>query len=207
MNDTELENGLKLTLKNAQQLIEEADGLVVFERYSRAFTLYQLGTEEIGKCIILFKAIIDYYNEFTIDLDYLRENGFFDHKEKTKESLKVELLVIESFEKHIGSETGFKQKIIEDFNNTSQINDNKNNSLYVSINDDIFKSPDDLITKEMVNELWLLSKIRLEGIKPFIRTLTEMKEIAKVAKELLDLKDKKDEKIDLTQQDGQIKHV
>jgi len=186
MTDTELENGFMLSLKNAQRLIEEADGLAIFERFSRAYTLYQLGIEEIGKCLIIYNALLDYYNGESIDAPYLKKHGFFEHKDKTQESLKLELLVIDFFEKHIGRETGFKQKIIDDFNNVNQINNNKNNSLYVSIKDNTFCFPDNVITIEMVNEIALLAKIRLEAIKPFQRPLTEIETIARGVKELID---------------------
>jgi len=84
MNDVELDNGLKITFKNASRLIEEADGLAVFERYSRTYTLFQIATEEIGKFILIFHAILDFYNGKTIDEKYFEDNDLRKHKHKTK---------------------------------------------------------------------------------------------------------------------------
>jgi len=190
MNDVELENGLKLTYENATRLIEEAEGLVVFERYSRAYTLFQLATEEIGKFILIFHALLDFYNGITIDEKYFKDNHFKDHMHKTKKSLLIELIVIEHFESHIGHETGLKQKIWNDFNNVNELNNRKNQSLYVSIKDDKFVFPDTVITKDMVNDIGLLTKIRLKGIEPFIQPLPKMQEIAIGLKELLNNPDK-----------------
>jgi len=58
MTEVQLLNGLKLSYENASQLIEEADGLFIFERYSRAYALYQLAIEEVGKALIIFQAIL-----------------------------------------------------------------------------------------------------------------------------------------------------
>lgn len=52
----ELKNGFDLALENARDLFDEAKGLAIFEHYSRAYTLYQLSIEEVGKCIILLRV-------------------------------------------------------------------------------------------------------------------------------------------------------
>ena len=185
MNDVELENGLKLTYKNAIRLIEEADGLLIFERYSRAYTLYQLAAEEIGKFVLIFHAMLDFYNGIVIDEKYFEDKAFRDHKPKTKKSLLIELIVIEHFEKYIGHETGLKQKIWDDYENVNELNNRKNQSLYVSIKDDKFVFPDSIITKDMVNNIGLLTKIRLKGIEPFNKPLPIMKKIASGLQEIL----------------------
>ena len=184
MNDSEIEKGYKITFENARKLIEEADGLKLFERFSRAYSLYQLAIEEIGKCIILFRALLDFYLGKSINKDYLDSMGFFNHKKKTRESLISELFAIISFEKSTGKETNLKQKIFDDYNSVHELNNKKNQSLYVDIIDDKFKSPDSIITKEMVDDISTTAHIRLKAIEPFLRPLIEMKEIAKKLDEL-----------------------
>jgi len=98
--------------------------------------------------------------------------------------------VIVSFDRHTGHETGFKQKIWNDYNNVNDINNLKNQSLYVSIKDDKFVSPDIVITKDMVKDIGLWTLIRLKGIEPFIQPLPIMREVASGLQELLNNPDK-----------------
>ena len=63
MTDVELERGYKLTYENATNLIKEADLLFQNNYLPRAYTLYQLAIEEIGKCTIIYRAIIEFYWE------------------------------------------------------------------------------------------------------------------------------------------------
>ena len=48
--------------------------------------------------------------------------------------------------------------------NVNDINNLKNQSLYVSIKDDKFVSPDIVITKDMVKDIGLWTLIRLKGM-------------------------------------------
>jgi AbiV family abortive infection protein len=190
MTDTELENGLKLSLENAKQLTEEADGLMIFNRYPRAYSLYQLASEEIGKIIIIFHSILDFYNGTQIDEAYFEENQFKNHQQKTKKALMIELIVIEHFEKHINKDSGLKQKILEDFNNTNELNDQKNQSLYVSIKENTFVSPNSSITKKMAEDLAFSTKLRFAGIELFIQPLGVLKEVSTGLNELVSNEEK-----------------
>ena len=55
-----VKNGFDLALENARDLFNEAKGLAIFEHYSRAYTLYQLSIEEVGKCILFLHALIKF---------------------------------------------------------------------------------------------------------------------------------------------------
>ncbi|GHV05554.1 hypothetical protein FACS189416_5330 [Bacteroidia bacterium] len=182
MTDKELERGFNLTLRNAKELIEEANGLAIFERYSRAYSLYQLAIEEIGKCIIIYVAILDYYMGITVNEKYLRDKGFFNHKEKTKASLKSELLVISLFEKSTGKKTNLSQDVIEDSENIDQINEKKNQSLYVGLKEDNFLSPNFMINKNMVDEIAYKACVRWKGAEPLMLPLKKMKFLAEEIK-------------------------
>ena len=186
MTDKDLEKAYNLTFNNAKELIEEADGLRIFERYPRAYTLYQLTIEEIGKCNIIYSAILDFYMGTTIDNNYLKKRGFFDHKEKTKSSLSSELIAIKSFEKHIGKETNLSQKVVDDYNNVEEINNKKNQSLYVGLIGDNFFAPSSMITKEMVDGIFMTAHIRWKATEPQLQPLETMKVIAEGVKDLLE---------------------
>lgn len=184
MTDTELERGYKLTFENVKRLLEEADGLRIFDRYERAYTLYQLAIEEIGKCSILFRAIINFYLEETIDLNYLKKEGYFQHQAKTLESLKSEIIAITFFEESIGKKTGLIEETLYDYSHVEDLNNNKNDSLYVGIKDEIFYAPNTTITKEKTEDIAFKAHLRYKAIEPFLQPLEEMKKIADGVKEL-----------------------
>ena len=186
MTDIELENGYKLTYENATNLIKEADLLFQNIFLPRAYTLYQFAIEEIGKCSILYKAIIEYNWGVPINFDYLKQKGFTDHKSKTKDSLHTELFAIQMFEKHIGAESSLKESIYWDYDNVNLINDKKNNSLYVGLSDQKFLSPNQAISYKDVAEIQYKAKIRLKTSENHLRPLEEMKEIALQLKEILE---------------------
>lgn len=185
MNDLELENGYRLAFDNAQKLIDEADILDGFDLYPRAYALYQLSIEEIGKCSILYRAILDYFMGTLITIDYLNKLGFFDHKTKTRESMISEILVIERFERSIGQDSGLKEEIADEYRNVKESNMKKNQSLYVDLVDDKFVSPVSMITKQMVEGIKLKARIRYKAIEPLLKPLCEMKNIAIELKTIL----------------------
>ena len=185
MDDKTLEKGYRLTFDNAEQLIIDADILKKSGRHQRAYTLYQLAIEEIGKCRILWKAIIEYYHGKEITLKYLKKNGFINHQGKTKESLTSEFSAIWFYEQSSGNKLDeMKNQIGDDYKNVSVIDLKKNRSLYVDVESDNFISPVDSITKEMVDEIELKAKIRFNSEEPIMKSLEEMKKTAQGIKEL-----------------------
>lgn len=153
---------------------------------SRAYTLFQLAIEEIGKCYILSRAILDYYMGTMINEDYLKGLGFCNHKIKTKESLELELRAIQAFEKHIGLEIGLIQVLINDVQNVDEINKRKNRSLYVDIEENKFVSPISEITKEIAEEIQDKAIFRLKAIEPIWQPLSETRKIAEKLKIILE---------------------
>lgn len=179
MDDKTLEKGYQLTFDNAKQLIHDADTLKNNERYQRAYTLYQLAIEEIGKCRILWKAIIEFYHGKQISVNYLKKNGFFKHTDKTQKSLMSELSAIWLYELSSGKDLEeMKSQITEDYKNVSDINLLKNRSLYVDIEASDFVSPVDSITKNMIAKIEQKAKIRFRAEEPIMKPLSEMKETA-----------------------------
>jgi len=179
MDDKTLEKGYQLTFDNAKQLIYDADTLKKNERYQRAYTLYQLAIEEIGKCRILWKALIEFYQGREISATYLMKNGFTKHTDKTQKSLLSELSAIWLYEQTSGKNLEeMKSQISDDHKNVSGINLLKNRSLYVDIEKSDFVSPVDSITKNMTDKIEQKAKIRFKAEEPIMKSLPEMKKTA-----------------------------
>lgn len=145
-----------------------------------------MAIEEVGKCYILYSAIISYYQGTEIDICYLRKEGFFEHQDKAKHSIKVELYVIHLLEKSGKKFTELKKTLVEDYENVKQFNNLKNKSLYMNLEDGKFESPDSIISKEMVEEIAKTTTIRYKGIEPFLQPLSEMKPIAEKLKKIME---------------------
>jgi AbiV family abortive infection protein len=178
MNDKELEKGFQLVIENATSLIKEAKLLLENNYLARAYTLAQLSIEEVGKANMLHKAILSYYLGEKVSSKYLDKLGFRDHKEKTKNSLNSELIAIWMYEKSVGKKTGLRDSLLDDYNKIEDLNNLKNKSLYVSVDEDAFISPNNCITKDMVLSLLQKAEIRLAAEEPLLRPLEEMKKSA-----------------------------
>ena len=77
---------------NAGQLIEDALILKENQRYARAYTLFQLATEEIGKSLLTINFLLfkDYTNKKS-QQEFLKE--FRDHKIKASISTGIDFLM------------------------------------------------------------------------------------------------------------------
>lgn len=193
LSDDELLKGYKMTLENAKQLIEDADILKNAGNLPRAYTLFQLSIEEVGKSAILWRALVESQYGTTITSKYLKSQGFSKHETKTQESLYSELATLYIYETSTGNSAGtVGEEIIDEFNNVDKYNLRKNRSLYVDINDDDkFVSPLTEITIELVEQISDNAKLRFvieSNGSP--TTLDEIKETAARLKELENNPDK-----------------
>ena len=180
----ELKNGFDLTLENARDLFNEAKGLAIFEHYSRAYTLYQLSIEEVGKCIILLRALIEGSLGVNIDSHYLRLLGYFDHQSKTRTSLWAESVMLKFFEQSTGHDiTEFLKELEYDALHVKDINALKSESLYVGFNGNKFVAPKSVITKEMVDDIAFKADIRIHAIIPMFPTEEQLDEIVEFFKQ------------------------
>ena len=176
----ELKNGFDLALENAKELFQEAEGLAIFEHYSRAYTLYQLSIEEIGKCIILLRAVIDGSKGLDIGYSYLKSLGYFDHQSKTRCSLGAERVLFKLFEKSTGYDCSELLKNVElGVGKVNETNMLKNNSLYVGFVGDKFVSPKTVITKEMVDEISVTADLRIRAVIPMFPSKEQLVVISK----------------------------
>ena len=138
LSNNELEIGIEKSLKNAKELIEEGDILFNANRFSRAYCLYQLGAEEVGKSRILFALVMKRQLGEIIGYKVVNRE-FIDHQSKSEGALTFEmiaLLMMYSSKKDKSAEER-KQIFLDSMerisieNDVKVLNNHKNNSLYV----------------------------------------------------------------------------
>ncbi|TDU33698.1 AbiV family abortive infection protein [Gelidibacter sediminis] len=183
MNLEQYFDGISKSLSNAKDLFDDAEILFNLERYQRAYTLYQLSIEEIGKASLIYS--------FVLDKDYNNENefkvfkkSFLSHKQKTVSSNGIDLIF--SF---LNNDVRIKKKLIYQYflfdKHLSQLNDYKNRSLYTDISNNKFISPKETITKEITDEIKFVAEIRLNVAKVFLKVgMEEFDGIKKASKNL-----------------------
>jgi len=168
----------KLALQNAEELSNEAELLLKNKHFSRAFTLYQLSIEETGKSAILFNSVL--FNQFKTPSDkakILKE--IKDHKVKTKVSQGIDLvlaMVTEDYE----IKKSLLNNALTQHKEINKINNFKNYSLYLSIIDNKFIKPSEIINKKLAEEFKFYAKIRLNATRQYQESMSsKFEEIAK----------------------------
>ena len=165
INQVTLINCVKKCLQNARELFDEAEILKDNNKYPRAYTLYHLSIEEIGKIFIIF--------QYLVQDDYSEENSkkfnreFADHKTKINTSRKIEKIMLFLIQTELKEEVlnilTYNKEAIE------KLNDFKNLSLYCSIdNKSVFK-PSDIIGLDEVKLIRPNSELRLILSEQFCR--------------------------------------
>lgn len=96
------------SLKNAEQLFEEGQLLKVNQRLARAYTLFQLALEEVGKATLAFSLLFrGTFNDK--EEKKLFEDGFRSHKIKTWASAKINIVALQ-----LADDAETKKALIED---------------------------------------------------------------------------------------------
>ena len=174
----ELKQGYKHTLRNAIHLIEEAEILTDHKHYSRAYVSYHFAIEEMGKCVILYRAILDHYMGTEITLDHLKDLGFSDHKTKMQHSIKSLLYPV-----ILAKRSGLNMQpiidgLIDDMGRIGEDFRIRNLGMYVDFDGHNFTFPRAQINKEMVDEIASKAELRLGALKPYLQPLETMEEVA-----------------------------
>lgn len=179
MKDQELEKGFNLTIENAKSLIEEGKILKANGYYARAYTLNQLALEEAGKATLIYVAILNYYQGVSIDDNYFKTQKFYDHERKTKAALSEFLIVINRYEKSTNNKMkALKNAITKYENDTTLLNNAKNNSLYVFIESDSFQNPVTFISEKNVSDIEFMAVCIVESVSLILEPLDKMKSAA-----------------------------
>jgi AbiV family abortive infection protein len=156
-----IRHGIKKSFDNASALLCEADILKRNKKYARGYTLCQIAIEELAKIPMLFGLWINRINGNKINYKRLNEN-FKDHPQKTKLSAQWEIIFLKTFKEQTGStwpEEVIKknEKIIAKI---EELNVTKNESLYVSVVNNDFQLPEELIHEETFNNLYATALLR-----------------------------------------------
>lgn len=183
--DKNIINGMKKSLKNSESLLNEALLLQSHKNFARAYTLCQFSLEEQGKVQILFELWIKRINGNQIDYEQMNKN-FINHKTKTKISIDTEITFWETMKERTGYD--WIDKIIDDREKLrlqiSTFNNLKNESLYVSIKNDDFQSPEEVIGEEEYKNIFSDAYMRLGFSKNFVLAVEEhINKIAKLIKD------------------------
>jgi AbiV family abortive infection protein len=171
MDKTEYLNGINKTLANAIALYEDAEILLKNERYSRAYTLYQLSIEEVGKIILIYNFLI-YQNIQDISEQKKIKREFTNHKSKTQHSIGLDILLA-----FLISDQELKKKILyqvhKQQNELEQLNLLKNSSLYTDIKNGKFIQPQEIITEKLTTDIKFIAEVRLNLAKGFFKIAIE----------------------------------
>jgi len=163
----DLLEAVEKSLKNAEELIEEAKLLKSHKKFARSYTLYQLSIEEIGKMSLTFNFLM--YDDIEDDLQckaFLK--NFTHHQTKTKISIGLDLIFALN-----SDASNFNKEVVKNFLNKSSkeniniSNNLKNYSLYTSLIENKFYSPSEIITEDKVNDIEFWANLRLEIANSF----------------------------------------
>lgn len=181
LDDVELENGIRLAWENANSLIQEAKLLMEHEHYCRAYTIFQLASEEFGKCQILMYCLIQYYSGFQIDEKYINDCGFTNHQLKYARINNFIVRILEIPAAHELKPHPLYSEFLSDIINVKAKDRLKNLSLYVSIINGKFALPENQISKtdviqiqKKVNSYRIFIKFFIEQPISFFEMLAQL---------------------------------
>lgn len=173
----------KKSLENANELIVEGNLLLENNKYARAFTLFQLSTEETGAALLIIESILfDTYKKKK------QQNALWNqirnHKIKIKSSQRIDLLLAKTI-----ADEKLQKTLLNNYIKQSEEIDNINNykkySLYVSFIDKKTVKPTEKFNKKIVDDFKFYAEIRHATTKQFIEALVNnLDEIVKKIKEI-----------------------
>lgn len=163
-----LENAVSNALDNAKELFEEAEILENKQKFPRAYTLFHLAIEEVGKVFIIFKYLLG--NDYSEDKMKKFDAEFRQHKTKIDLATNIDVIaawLIKGGEltKEIIEKATYTKKQIDN------LNDLKNLSLYSFFHKDLSYKPSDMIQKEDVEEIHLIAEYRIKGTEDLVKVL------------------------------------
>lgn len=183
-------DALLITYNNAVQLYEDATLLEKNNRLARAFTLYHISFEEAGRFSLIIKNLFKYFlGEIKAnELNYgnLKKQGYENHIKKLNESLlyMFKLPIFNTVVNEKG-EPDALLKIYEQFSeDIPKLNKLKNDSLYITFENNSFKSPSDLIDEDSIFKAKIFAEIQIDTMKKFLNWIKEKGGINEIENEL-----------------------
>lgn len=156
------------SLENANELIGEAEILKNHERTSRAYGLFQLSIEEVGKSIYCYLLLVQ--NNFNNKNEEKKFKTFFkSHDKKTYESTRLDLFIAQViFKGNFVGALNFLKKSIAETRQLGTIVEKKNRSFYTSIVKDQIVIPSTQISEQMLREVEFNARTRFNAANAFI---------------------------------------
>lgn len=156
-------------IENAKNLFEEAQLLYTNERLSRAYFLFCICNEELGKSVMITSAIVELVNESIDWKKFWRR--LRNHKDKTGTIEHLENIFISSDANF--TEPNDIKKIIP------ELEEFKMASLYSDMFQNDFFVPDEIIPRYIVDSLLELTLKRIDFITSTVRSKDTLKNITK----------------------------
>lgn len=165
------ENIIEVTrksLSNAEELINDALLLEQNQRYARAYTLYQLSIEEIGKALISFYLLIQGGLNDEKNVKKFKKD-FLSHQIKTKQTTHMDFLLAKvAFKGNPKEAVKFLEHSVYESDNVKILNNYKNYSLYTSYIEGVFVKPSEVIGREKVENIKFRAKTRFYAANAFL---------------------------------------
>jgi len=175
-----LEDALLNALSNAEELYQEAVILKDNKRYARAYTLFHLSIEEIGKVFIIYKYLLG--NDYSDDQMKEFEKEFKQHKVKIDFATNIDVLA------NWVNEGGLTAEILEKATYSKKqiddLNDLKNLSLYSFFHKGSSFKPSDMIEDKDVEQIHFIAEYRIKGTSDLSKVfLPDLDRLIKVIEE------------------------
>ncbi len=183
LTEKELINGIRKCILNGEHLISDAKLLQLNNRKERAYTLFQLASEEIGKASLILNFLI-FEDINDVESINIFMNDFKKHKLKTDYFISFDYLLILALKDLLKNKTKFLSATLYEHQNLNKIDNKKNFSLYTSILNDKFITPQELITKEDLEHIEFRVFTRFKIAKPMLEIAT--KNVSAIRKYIVD---------------------
>lgn len=153
----QIDQGIDALLKNASQLVAEANTLLGVSAFARAFALAHLAREEFSKVTMLHAAGARMAAGHQVDWQSLMKR-LRDHKAKLRmETVENALFMIGNGLTEKGEESLSNIAAVSEYRNSQ-----KNDSLYVGVTEGRFILPQDAITEHKARRTVKLAELRLQ---------------------------------------------
>lgn len=163
-----LEKAVLNALNNAKELFEEAVILEENKKYARAYTLFHLSIEEVGKVFIIFKYLLG--NDYSDDQMKKFDIEFRQHKVKIDLAANIDVIATWLMD---GGEltTEIIENVTYSKKQIEKLNELKNLSLYSFLHNGSSFKPSDVIEQKDVEEIHLTAQYRLKGTSDLSKVL------------------------------------
>lgn len=175
----EIDKGMLKCTENSSSLIEDAKILLERKRYPTAYALLQLANEETAKIKILIRLALEKRSEIVL-MDEERKQYFnslfVSHKEKNRLMGYTDQNFNELAEKINLPKFRDSKSIKAEIEHPKELDKLKQNAIYVSIVDNKFVQPIEVITEEDCTERLEVVGFRLNRVKETVnlyRTRTD----------------------------------